>query len=66
VKGSRGHARGAKRLVGDALKVVATLQTGPRPPKPLVRMDSTFYDRRAIGAAIRADADVSVPRLLPG
>jgi hypothetical protein len=59
-KGSCGSARGAKRLVADALKVVATLQTGPTALKPLVRMDSAFYGQPAIGAAIRAGADVSV------
>jgi hypothetical protein len=59
-KGSCGSARGAKRLVADALKVVATPRTGPKAPTPLVRMDSAFYGRPAIGAAIRAGADVWV------
>jgi hypothetical protein len=59
-KGSCGSSCGAKRLVADALKVVATLRTGPTALKPLVRMDSAFHGRPAIGAAIRAGADVSV------
>jgi hypothetical protein len=63
-KGSCGSPRGAKRLVADALKVVSTLRTGQgplsRPVTPLVRMDSAFYGRGAVGAAIRAGAEVSV------
>ena len=55
-KGSCGSPRGAKRLVADALKSVATLSTG----KPLVRTDAAFYSQPMVAAALRAGADVSV------
>jgi hypothetical protein len=59
-KGSCGSPRGAKRLVADALKVLSHLRTEPAAVKPVVRMDSAFYGRGAVGAAIRAGADVSL------
>jgi hypothetical protein len=63
-KGSCASARGAKRLVADALASVRSLRppdthgsaTGP----VLVRADSAFYGSPTIGAAVRAGARVSV------
>jgi hypothetical protein len=55
-KGSCGSARGAARLVSDALKTVRALSA----TKPLLRADSAFYARGPVGAATRAGADVSV------
>jgi len=55
-RGSCGSPRGAKRLVGDALRTVRTMSSA----KPLVRADSAFYGRGPVGAAVRAGADVSV------
>src|SRR5450631_2574260 len=59
-KGSAGSARGAKRLVADALAAVARLRGPDAQGTPLVRMDSAFYGRPAVLAAVRAGADVSV------
>ncbi len=59
-KGSCGSPRGAKRLVADALSTVAKLRTGAGGAKALVRLDSAFYGRPAVGAALRGGADVSV------
>lgn len=58
-KGSCGSPRGAKRLVADALKTVASLSP-TSPARPLVRADSAFYGHAFVGAAIRAGADVSL------
>ena len=58
-KGSCGSPRGAKRLVADALKTVATLHSGGD-VKPLLRADSAFYGAPTIGAAVRGGAQVSV------
>ncbi len=55
-KGSCGSPRGAKRLVADALKVVASMSAA----KPLVRADSAFYGSATVGAAVRGGGDVSV------
>src|SRR3954469_13235693 len=55
-RGSCGSPRGAKRLVGDALKTTGALTDA----KVLVRADSAFYGRGLVGAAVRAGADVSV------
>jgi len=57
-KGSANSARGAKRLVGDAVKQARRL-LGPGSPI-LVRMDSAFYGRGAVHAALTGGADVSV------
>jgi hypothetical protein len=57
-KGSCGSPRGAKRLVGDAVKQARRL-LGPSTPI-LVRMDSAYYGRDAIHAAITGGAHVSV------
>ncbi len=53
-------SRAAKRLVADALSTVARLHTGADGPTALVRMDSAFYGRPAVAAALRAGAQVSV------
>ena len=61
-KGSANSARGAGRLVRDALKTTRTLardesKTGGR---VLVRADSAYYGHPVIGAAVKAGAEVSV------
>jgi hypothetical protein len=56
-RGAAFSARGAPRLVADALAVVARL----RPGQPvLVRADSAFYGRETVAAAVRAGAQVSI------
>ena len=62
-KGSANSARGAQRLVRDALKTVRTLRqqedaggTG----RVLVRADSAYYGHAVIGAAVKTGAEVSV------
>ena len=55
-KGSCGSPRGAKRLVADALKTVASLSSA----QALVRADSAFYGHPSIAAALKAGADVSI------
>jgi hypothetical protein len=57
-KGACGSPRGAKRLVGDAVKQARRL-LGPK-ATVLVRMDSAFYGRGPVRAAIAGGADVSV------
>lgn len=57
-KGSCGSPRGAKRLVGDAVKQARRL-LGVKAPV-LVRMDSAYYGRDAVHAAITGGAHVSV------
>ena len=63
-KGSCGSPRGAKRLVTDALTTVKKLrnQTVSRAStaRTLLRMDSAFYGRGPVLAAVRGGADVSV------
>lgn len=61
-KGSANSARGAQRLVREALKTVRTLareqsKTGGR---VLVRADSAYYGHPVIGAAVKTGAEVSV------
>jgi hypothetical protein len=61
-KGSANSARGAGRLVRDALKTTRTLardesKTGGR---VLVRADSAYYGHPVIGAAVKTGAEVSV------
>ena len=56
-KGSCGSPRGVKRLVADAAAQTRRLLPGSR---PLVRMDSAFYGRGPVGAAITGGCDVSV------
>ena len=57
-KGSTASSRGAKRLVGDAVKTARRL-LGPT-ARVLVRMDSAFYGRGAVHAALAGGAAVSV------
>ena len=62
-KGSANSARGAQRLVRDALKTVRTLR--PRKGagtsgRVLLRADSAYYGHPVIGAAVKAGAEVSV------
>ena len=57
-KGACGSPRGAQRLVGDAVKQARRLLGDARPV--LVRMDSAYYGRDAVHAAITGGAAVSV------
>lgn len=57
-KGAVGSPRGAKRLVGDAVRTSRRLLGATRPV--LVRMDSAFYGRGAVHAALKGGAAVSV------
>jgi hypothetical protein len=57
-KGACNSSRGAKRLVGDAVKQARRL-LGPK-AHVLVRMDSAFYGRGAVHAALTGGAAVSV------
>src|SRR5215204_3160943 len=57
-KGACNSARGAKRLIGDAVKQARRL-LGPQ-ARVLVRMDSAFYGRGAVHAALAGGAAVSV------
>lgn len=58
-KGSTSSARGAKRVVSDALAVLKRLPaTGPR--QVLLRADSAYYSHAVVSAARHAGADVSV------
>jgi hypothetical protein len=64
-QGACGSARGAARLVADALSTLARLRaTGQSGPDGagwvLLRADSAFYGHPTIGAALRTGADVSV------
>jgi Transposase DDE domain group 1 len=59
-RGPAASARGAARLIGDALATVSRLPL-PGPPAPvLLRADSGFYGHRAITAAVRGGAQVSI------
>ncbi|WP_459971254.1 IS1380 family transposase [Nocardioides pyridinolyticus] len=57
-KGAAGSPRGAKRLVGDAVRTTRRLLGTTQPV--LVRMDSAFYGRGPVHAAINGGAAVSV------
>jgi len=57
-KGAAGSPRGAKRLVGDAVMTARRLLGKTR--LILVRMDSAFYGRGAVHAALAGGAQVSV------
>jgi hypothetical protein len=62
-QGSCASPRGAKRLVGDAVKQARRLLAKAHPShttRLLVRMDSAFYGRGAVHAALTGGADVSV------
>ena len=57
-KGACGSPRGAKRLVGDAVRTTRRLLG--KTQLVLVRMDSAFYGRGAVHAALTGGAAVSV------
>lgn len=57
-KGACGSPRGAKRLVGDAVRTARRLLGKGQPI--LVRMDSAFYGRGPVHAALAGGAAVSV------
>lgn len=57
-KGATGSPRGAKRLVGDAVRTTRRLLDTTHPI--LVRMDSAFYGRGPVHAALSGGAAVSV------
>ena len=63
-KGSANSARGAQRLVRDALKTVrglaATQVAGRGSGRVLMRADSAYYGHAVVGAALKAGAEVSV------
>ncbi|MEQ7129550.1 IS1380 family transposase [Actinopolymorpha sp. B11F2] len=59
-RGAAGSARGAKRLVADALSTLRQLRDPHSTGLVLVRADSAFYGHATIGTALRAGADVSV------
>jgi hypothetical protein len=59
-KGSANSARGASRLLADALSTVKTMRSATAAGKVLVRADSAFYGRPLVLAAVKAGADVSV------
>jgi hypothetical protein len=60
-KGSTNSARGAARLVADALATAARAGVDPRAGGlVIVRADSAYYNRDVIAAAIRAGARFSV------
>ena len=55
-QGSAASARGAARLVADALATVRSMTTA----QPLLRADSAYYGHATVAAAIKADAQVSI------
>jgi hypothetical protein len=59
-KGSANSARGAQRLVRDALATLRGLRPASVDGPVLLRADSAFYGHATIGAAVRAGAQVSV------
>ena len=58
-KGASGSARGAARIVADALKSVTRLP-GAHTAPVLLRADSAYYGFATVNAALRAGADVSI------
>ena len=58
-KGSTSSARGAKRIVADALAQLGRMHDGPA-RRVLVRADSAYYSHAVVTAAQKAGADVSV------
>jgi hypothetical protein len=65
-KGSANSARGAQRLVRDAMKTAQQLRSGTATGRVLLRADSAFYGRDIVGAAVKAGAEVSVTVRLDG
>lgn len=58
-KGSTSSARGAKRVVSDALAVLKRLPAS-NPRQVVLRADSAYYSHAVVSAARHAGADVSV------
>ena len=56
-KGAANSARGAKRLIADALSTLKRVHAGGR---VLCRFDSAFYGHAAVSAALAGGAEVSV------
>jgi hypothetical protein len=59
-KGACGSARGAARLVADAVATLVRLRSRQATGRVLLRADSAFYGQPTIAAALRAGAEVSV------
>jgi Transposase DDE domain group 1 len=59
-KGSVNSARGAQRLVRDALATVRALRGRDAISRVLLRADSAFYGHATIGSAVSAGAQVSI------
>jgi hypothetical protein len=59
-KGSAGSARGAGRIVADALATVRRLRAPGAAGTVLLRADSAYYGRPTVLAAVRAGAHVSI------
>ena len=59
-KGSCGSARGAARLVADALATTKRLRTAGAGGPVMLRADSAFYGHKVVAAAHRANAVVSI------
>jgi Transposase DDE domain group 1 len=59
-KGSANSARGAQRLVRDALATVRAVRARGATSRVLLRADSAFYGRATIASAVKAGAQVSV------
>jgi len=59
-KGAANSARGAQRLVRDALAVVRQLRCPDATSQVLLRADSAFHGHATIGAAVRVGVAVSV------
>ncbi len=59
-KGSAGSARGAARIIADALATVRRLRSADATAVVLLRVDSAFYGSAAVGAALKGGAHVSV------
>lgn len=59
-KGACGSVRGAHRMVADALATVRRVRSPKASGLVLWRADSAFYSQRAVAAALRGGAQVSV------
>ena len=59
-KGSANSAKGAERIVADALGTVRRLRSAGATGMVLLRADSAYYGRPTVLAAVRAGAKVSV------
>ena len=59
-KGACGSPRGAARMIADTLAALRRLRPTDATAPVLVRADSAFYGHRAVGAALRGGAQVSV------